>query len=99
MGAFISEYLVLHIIILFLPSCSQPSFFFSSSSLLLLFTSDYFSFLPTGKIQTIYDWDTCTVPATEPPAVWFHDILNADGTAFNATEVSYIQSITGAAKN
>lgn len=48
----------------------------------------------TGKIQTIYSWDTCTVPATEPPAVWFHDILNADGTAFDASEVTYIQSVT-----
>lgn len=48
-----------------------------------------------GKIQTIYPWQNdASNPATEPPAVWFHDILNADGTAFNATEVKYIQSIT-----
>lgn len=73
-------------------SFSFSPFFPLSSSFLL-------SPLFTGKIQTIYDWDTCTVPATEPPAVWFHDILNADGTAFNATEVSYIQSVTGAAKH
>ena len=75
--------------------------FFVLLLLTLLFLSSSFLLSPlfTGKIQTIYDWDTCTVPATEPPAVWFHDILNADGTAFNATEVSYIQSVTGAAKH
>lgn len=54
--------------------------------------------LVSGRIQTIYDWSTCTVPATEPPAIWFHDILSPDGTAFNATEVEYIKSITSAVK-
>jgi hypothetical protein len=48
----------------------------------------------TGKIQTIYPWSTGTVPATEPPEVWFHDILNADGSAFNASETAYIRSLT-----
>jgi hypothetical protein len=50
--------------------------------------------LCAGKIQTIYPWSTGTVPATEPPEVWFHDILNADGSAFNASETAYIRSLT-----
>jgi hypothetical protein len=47
----------------------------------------------SGKTQTIYPWSTCTVPATEEPKVWFHDVLRSDGTAFNQTEISYIQSV------
>jgi hypothetical protein len=50
--------------------------------------------LVSGKIQTIYPWSTQQVPATEPPEVWFHDILNPDGSAFNSSEVSYIQALT-----
>jgi hypothetical protein len=60
-----------------------------------VFHSPYASkFCGTGKIQTIYPWSTGTVPATEPPEVWFHDILNADGSAFNASETAYIRSLT-----
>ena len=47
-----------------------------------------------GKIQTIYPWSTTDVPATEPPEIWFHDLLNADGSAFNASEIAYIRSLT-----
>lgn len=49
--------------------------------------------LVTGRTQTMYGWETCTEPATEEPAVWFHDILRADGTPFNQSEVTYIQSV------
>lgn len=49
--------------------------------------------LVSGRTQTIYPWSTTTTPATEEPAIWFHDIFRADGTPFNASEISYIQSI------
>lgn len=47
----------------------------------------------SGRTQTIYPWTTSTVPATEEPAIWFHDVYRANGTAFNASEIAYIQSI------
>ncbi len=49
--------------------------------------------LVNGRTNTIYDWTTCVKPATEPPAIWFHDIVNPDGSAFNQSEISYIQSV------
>ena len=49
--------------------------------------------LVSGRTQTIYPWETIANPATEPPAIWFHDILNADGTAFNQSEVTFIQKV------
>lgn len=55
--------------------------------------------LVNGRTMTIYDWSTTYMPATEPPQVWFHDVFNPDGTAFNQTEISYIQSVLLAKKN
>lgn len=49
--------------------------------------------LVSGRTQTIYPWSSLQEPFTEEPAVWFHDILRADGAAFNQSEVTYIQSI------
>lgn len=49
--------------------------------------------LVSGRTQTIYPWTTTTTPATEEPAIWFHDIFRANGTPFNASEITYIQSV------
>jgi hypothetical protein len=43
-----------------------------------------------GRIQTIYSWASWIVPEDDPPEVWFHDVLHADGTAFDAAEVEAI---------
>lgn len=49
--------------------------------------------LVNGRTMTIYDWSTRDSPASQPPSVWFHDIVNPDGTPFNQSEVTYIQSL------
>jgi len=49
-----------------------------------------------GKSQTIYPWDSWTKTYDGPPPVWFHDILQPDGSPFRQTEVDYIRRITGA---
>jgi hypothetical protein len=47
----------------------------------------------SGKTQTIYPWGS---PKGAPePKVWFHDVLRADGTAFDAEEVALIRKMTG----
>ncbi|WP_423146074.1 cellulase family glycosylhydrolase [Rubrolithibacter danxiaensis] len=47
-----------------------------------------------GKTQTIYPWDSWTKTYTSEPPVWFHDILNADGTPYRPEETQFIQQIT-----
>lgn len=47
-----------------------------------------------GKSQTIYPWDSWTKKYDAPPPVWFHDILEADGTPFRQSEVDYIRKVT-----
>jgi len=49
-----------------------------------------------GKSQTIYPWDSWTKRYNGPPPVWFHDILNPDGSPFRQAEVDYIRRVTGA---
>lgn len=49
-----------------------------------------------GKSQTIYPWDSWTKQYDGPPPVWFHDILQPDGSPFRKSEVDYIRSVTGA---
>lgn len=49
-----------------------------------------------GKSQTIYPWDSWTKAYTAPPPVWFHDILQPDGTPFKQVEVDFIRKVTGA---
>ena len=46
----------------------------------------------SGKTQTIYPWDT--PKGTPEPKVWFHDVLRADGTPFDAKEVALIKKLT-----
>lgn len=48
-----------------------------------------------GKSQTIYPWDSWTKSYDAPPPVWFHDILEPDGTPFSPVEVDAIRSVTG----
>ncbi|MCY3015245.1 MAG: cellulase family glycosylhydrolase [Planctomycetota bacterium] len=48
-----------------------------------------------GKSQTIYPWDSWTKAYDAPPPVWFHDIVNPDGTPFCQDEVDYIRDVTG----
>ena len=49
-----------------------------------------------GKSQTIYPWDSWTKTYSAPPPVWFHDVLQPDGTPFRQQEVDFIRRITGA---
>jgi hypothetical protein len=49
-----------------------------------------------GKTQTIYPWDSWQKPYTAEPPEWFHDIFRRDGTPYDAKEVDYIKSLTGA---
>lgn len=49
-----------------------------------------------GKTQTIFPWDSWTTTYTGEPPVWFHDIFRPGGTPYNAAEVQFIKSLTGA---
>jgi hypothetical protein len=49
-----------------------------------------------GKTQTIYPWDSWAKKYTAEPPLWFHDVLNRDGTAYKQDEVDYIRSVTKA---
>jgi hypothetical protein len=53
--------------------------------------------LVSGKSQTVFPWGT-TEGAPEPD-VWFHDILRADGTAYDADEVACIRRLTQLARD
>jgi hypothetical protein len=48
-----------------------------------------------GKSQTIYPWDSWTKSYDGPPPVWFHDIIEPDGTPFRKDEVDFIRDVTG----
>jgi hypothetical protein len=49
-----------------------------------------------GKSQTIYPWDSWKKAYAAPPPVWFHDVLQPDGTPFSQDEVACIRRLTGA---
>lgn len=51
--------------------------------------------LVSGKTNTIFPWGS--QEGTPEPELWFHDILRSDGTPFDAQEMEFIRSITGAA--
>ena len=51
-----------------------------------------------GRSQTIYPWNSGTKAYAAPPPVWFHDVLDADGTPFSADEAAFIRRTTGAAQ-
>ena len=52
----------------------------------------------TGKIQTQYPWSSWDKTFTAEPKIWFHDVLRADGTPFDADEVKLIRTLTGRGK-
>ena len=49
--------------------------------------------LVAGKTNTIYSWQDRGGAAE--PKVWFHDILRADGSAYDEGEADFIRSMTG----
>lgn len=40
----------------------------------------------SGKTQTIYPWGS--KPSNDPPKLWFHDLLYADGRPYNVNEIN-----------
>lgn len=53
----------------------------------------------SGKSQTIYPWGSWKKEYTAEPKIWFHDILRADGSAYDENEVKLIKAMTGSAKS
>lgn len=53
--------------------------------------------LVDGKTQTKYAWDEKDWGSREP-ALWFHDIFRADGSAYDEKEVSLVKKLTGKKK-
>ncbi|HLV87818.1 MAG TPA: hypothetical protein VKV39_12615 [Candidatus Sulfotelmatobacter sp.] len=49
-----------------------------------------------GKTQTNFPWDSWDHPYVKtPPTVWFHDVLNPDGTPYRDREAAVIRELTG----
>jgi GH35 family endo-1,4-beta-xylanase len=48
-----------------------------------------------GKSQTIFPWDSWSKKYTAEPPLWFHDVLNRDGTPYKAEETDYIRKVMG----
>ncbi len=49
-----------------------------------------------GKTQTYYPWESWQHPyVKEPPPVWFHEVLHADGTPYRQAEADLIRQLTG----
>jgi hypothetical protein len=52
-----------------------------------------------GKTQTNLPWDSWQRPYTlQPPTVWFHDILNADGSPYRVREVEILRTLSSLPK-
>jgi hypothetical protein len=52
-----------------------------------------------GKTQTYLPWDSWLNPYVKTePAVWFHEVLRADGTPYLAQETDLIRQLTGMGK-
>ena len=56
--------------------------------------------LVAGKTNTIYQWKELNpvqapIDVTVGPQVWFHDLLCADGTPYDATEIEIFRKLTG----
>ena len=49
-----------------------------------------------GRIQTEYPWDSWVRKYEAEPEPWFHDLLRPDGSPYDAEEVAYVRSQTGA---
>ncbi len=50
----------------------------------------------SGKTQTIYPWDSWEKTYASEPKLWFHDILRADGSPYDARETSFIRNLRSA---
>ena len=48
----------------------------------------------SGKTQTIYPWSSWSEQFTDEPEVWHHDILRADGSPYDSTEIALIKNLT-----
>ena len=49
-----------------------------------------------GKTQTNLPWESWNHPyIKQPPPVWFHEVLRADGTPYRQAEVDLIKQLTG----
>jgi hypothetical protein len=52
-----------------------------------------------GKTQTIYPWDSWQKPYTlQPPEIWFHDLLQQDGTPYRQREVMIFRALSSTPK-
>jgi len=52
-----------------------------------------------GKTQTYYPWDSWRHPyILDQPALWFHEVLHADGKPYREAEVKLIRELTGRGK-
>jgi len=52
--------------------------------------------LVAGRSQTHYPWDSWLKRYEAEPEPWFHEILRADGSAWDESEVAYLCRLTGA---
>lgn len=52
--------------------------------------------LVDGRTQTKYPWESWVKPALGEPEPWHHELLRRDGTPYDAGEVAFIRSVTGA---
>jgi hypothetical protein len=50
----------------------------------------------SGRTQTIHRWTDR--PGSEAPQIWHHDLLRADGSAFDDGEIELMQRLTVDAK-
>ncbi len=49
-----------------------------------------------GKTQTYFPWDSWQHPyVLDQPTVWFHEVLQPDGTPYRQAEVDLIRQLTG----
>lgn len=48
--------------------------------------------LVSGKTNTIFAWSDPRPDGCEPP-IWFHDILRADGSPYDSTEINFIRHL------
>ncbi len=48
-----------------------------------------------GKSQTKFPWDSWHKPYPDEPTPWFHDVLRADGTPYDAKEAEVIRTAMG----
>jgi hypothetical protein len=46
-----------------------------------------------GKSQTNYPWDSWKKTYTAEPPEWFHDVLRADGSAYQPDEVAFLKKL------